>query len=363
MKIKAAVVNEVAGPFDIEELELEEPRYSEVLVRITGTGLCHTDLALKDQPYISPPVVYGHEGAGIVEHVGSQVTKVEPGDHVVLTYGYCGVCPACLKGAPGYCTYFGGLNVGGCREDGSSPLRKGDESIHGVFFGQSSFASHALVNERGVVKVRKDVPLELLGPLGCGFQTGAGGVINSLQAKPGSSIAIFGLGSVGLSSIMAAVVCGCTTIIGVDINPERLKLAKELGATHTVNAKEVDPVRTIQEITDNGVEFSLECVGNPQLFRQAVDSLALRGICGLIGSPPFGTEVTFDMLNIMSGRIIRGVIEGDSIPDIFIPQLVELYRQGRFPIDRLITFYKLEEINQAVEDVEKGRVVKAILRP
>jgi aryl-alcohol dehydrogenase len=192
--------------------------------------------------------------------------------------------------------------------------------------------------------------------------TGAGAVMNSFRAKPGSSIAVFGVGNVGMSAVLAAVVCGCTTIIGVDINSERLEMAKEFGATHTVNASKEDPVKAIQDITDGGPEFSLECIGNPAVFRQAVDVLPRLGVCGLLGVVPPGTEVGLDMDLIMNGRTVMGILGGDAIADLFIPKLIELYSQGRFPFDRLITFYPFDDINKAVEDMEKGRVMKPVLR-
>jgi aryl-alcohol dehydrogenase len=192
--------------------------------------------------------------------------------------------------------------------------------------------------------------------------TGAGAVINSLQAKPGSSIAVFGIGPVGMSAILGAVVCGCTTIIAVDINPDRLELAKKLGATHTINSNEVDPVETILNLTGGGAQFSLECVGNPKVFRQAVDVLPRLGVCGLAGVVPPGTEVSLNMDLIMNGRTVKGILGGDAIADLFIPKLIDLYCQGRFPFDQMITFYPFDEINRAVEDMEQGRVIKPVLR-
>ena len=364
MDIKAAVVFEKSGNFDIEQLQISDPNDDEVLVRIVGSGVCHTDMAARDQHLPIPlPSVLGHEGAGVVEQVGARVTKVKPGDHVVLTWTSCGTCSSCKAGKDPYCLSFLPLNFSGARPDGTTTLKRGDQVIHGSFFGQSAFAEYALANERNVVKVREDVPLEILGPLGCGVQTGAGAVMNSLQARPGSSIAIFGVGTVGMSAVLGAVVCGCTTIIAVDVHPERLKMAKELGATHTVNAGDGNPVEAILEITHGGAEFTLECVGNPAVFRQAVDSLPLRGVCGLVGVVAPGTEVLLDMDRIMNGRTVMGIIEGDSVPDLFIPKLVDLYSHGRFPFDRLIGFYPFDDINRAVEDMEKGKVVKAILRP
>jgi aryl-alcohol dehydrogenase len=364
MEMRAAVVFERSGPFRFEQLALDEPRDDEVLVRIVAVGICHTDLAGRDGhlPIPPPPSVFGHEGAGVVEKVGARVTKVEPGDHVVLGWDYCGTCTACKVGKELYCLNFFLHNFHGARPDGSITLRKGDQAIHGSFFGQSSFADYALANERNVVKVREDVPLEILGPLGCGVMTGAGAVMNSLQPRPGASIAVFGVGPVGMSAVLGAGVCGCTTIIAVDISPERLEVARELGATHTLNANEVDPVAAIRDLTGGGVEFSLECVGNPRVLRQAVDVLPRLGVCGLLGVVPPGTEVALDMDLIMNGRTVKGILGGDAIPDLFIPRLIELYDQGRLPFERLITFYPFDEINQAVEDMEKGRVIKPVLR-
>jgi aryl-alcohol dehydrogenase len=363
MKINAAVIREKSGPFTLETLDLEDPRDDEVLVRIVGSGVCHTDLACRDQYIPVPlPCVFGHEGSGIVERVGSKVKKVVPGDPVVLSYSWCGQCPPCRRGQVGYCLDLVKCNFSGARFDGSTTMKKGREVIHGVFFSQSSFADYALASERNVVKVRKDIPLEILGPLGCGIQTGAGAVMNSLRAEPGSSIAVFGTGSVGLSAVLGAVVCGCTTIVAVDVNEERLSTAKSFGATHTIRAGDESPVERIREITGTGVQYSLDCTGLPPVLRQAVDSLTLTGVCGVIGVPPPGAEVSLDVNSILFGRTVRGVIEGDSIPDIFIPRLIDLYAQGRFPFDRMIRFYPFREINQAAEDSEKGRVLKPVLK-
>jgi aryl-alcohol dehydrogenase len=364
MEIKAAVVFETSGDFIIEQLELDDPNDDEVLVRIVGTGICHTDLGARDGhlPIPPPPSVFGHEGAGVIEQVGAQVTKVKPGDHVVLVWNSCGTCTSCKAGKDPYCLNFFLYNFHGARPDGTTTLRMGDQAVHGSFFSQSSFANFALASERNVVKVREDIPLETLAPMGCGVMTGAGAVMNSLQPRPGASIAVFGVGPVGMSAVLGAVVCGCTTIIAVDINSERLEMSKELGATHTVNAAEVDPVEAVLDITGGGAGFSLECVGNPKVLRQAVDVLPRLGVCGLLGVVPPGTEVGLDMDLLMNGRTVTGIIEGDAIPDLFIPKLIELYSQGRFPFDKLITFYSFDEINQAVKDMEKGRAIKPVLR-
>ncbi|WP_375402980.1 NAD(P)-dependent alcohol dehydrogenase [uncultured Sphingomonas sp.] len=364
--IQAAVVRTQGGAFGIEALSLEEPGPGEVLVRIAGVGVCHTDLVVRDQYFPTPlPAVLGHEGSGVVERVGPGVTKVAPGDHVVLSYASCGQCANCQKGLNGYCPDLYGRNFAGTRPDGSHPCKDGHgHEVSSYFFAQSSFADLALATERNTVRIPKDVPVELMGPLGCGIQTGAGAVINALKPGAGSSIAVFGAGSVGLAAVMAARVAGCAVIVVVDLNEDRLALARELGATHTVNAGADDPVAAIQALTGGeGVQYSLECTGLPQVVRQAVDSLRLTGVCGVIGVAPLGTEIALDMNGILFGRTVRGIIEGDSIPDIFIPQLIELWRQDRFPFDKLVRFYSLDEIEDAVHASESGEVLKAILLP
>lgn len=364
MKIKAAVVREKSGPFLLETVELDDPKDREVLVRIAGAGVCHTDLLARDQRVPVPlPGVFGHEGSGIVERVGRCVTKVKPGDRVVMTYMTCGTCPACVEGKLSHCYDSGAYNFAGSRPDGSSTLRRGSETLHGSFFCQSSFATYALASERNVVQVPKDVPLEILGPLGCGIQTGAGSVINSLNPPIGSSIAVFGAGSVGQSAIMAAVAVGCRTIIAVDIRPSRLDFAKQLGATHTLHAGEQSPVAAIRSITRIGADYSLECVGEPEVLRQAVDCLCIGGTCGLVGVASPGVGASLEMVHLLYARTVKGIVEGDSNPDIFIPRLIGLHRLGRLPFDRMITTYALEEINQAVEDSENGRVLKAVVCP
>ncbi len=364
MRVTAAVVREKEQPFSIEELELEEPRAGEVLVRVAGVGVCHTDLIVRDQWYPVPlPAVLGHEGAGVVERVGEGVTKVSAGDHVALSFAHCGWCSSCLIGRPAYCLTFFERNFGGSRLDGSVALSANGETIHSHFFGQSSFATYALATERNVVKVPDDAPLELLGPLGCGVQTGAGAVLNVLRPEAGATIAVFGTGAVGLSAIMAAAVAGCTTIVGVDIKPDRLELARELGATHVVNGAEADAIEEIKGITGGGADYSLDSTGVPAVFRQAVDALAPLGTCGIVGAPPLGTEANLDMNDVMiPGKTVHGIVEGDSIPDIFIPRLIDLHSKGRFPFDRLVKFYDLNQVNEAADEAEEGTTLKPVLR-
>ncbi len=363
--ITVAVARAKGEPFTIEQARIRGPQDDEVRVRVVATGLCHTDLIIRDQYYPVPlPAVLGHEGAGVVEAVGPGVKSLKVGDHVVLTYGACGHCKPCSGGHSGYCKDFYGLNFGGGDLQGNTAVQDPQgQPLHDHFFAQSSFASLALARENNAIKVPKDAPLELLGPLGCGIQTGAGAVINSLRVTPGSSFASFGAGAVGLSAVMAARVAGATTIIAIDVVPSRLELAKELGATHVINSREVDVIEAVREITDGGVEFALESTGIAAVLSQGIESLASQGTLGVVGAPKLGTKAEFDVNNLLlGGRSIKGIVEGDGVPQTFIPQLVQLYQQGRFPFDKLVKFYPLEQINQAAEDSTKGITLKPILR-
>jgi aryl-alcohol dehydrogenase len=365
MRIRAAVTESQCAPFAIEELELGELRPDELLVEVHAAGICHTDLICRDQWMPVPlPAVLGHEGAGIVREVGAFVTNVKPGDRVAMSFASCGACANCLRGRSSYCREIFERNFGASRPDGTSVLSRNGEVVHGHFFGQSSFATHAVATARNVVKLPDDVDLAIAAPFGCGIQTGAGGVLNVLQPEPGSSVAVFGTGAVGLSAVMAAVIAGCTTIIGVDVRPARLELARELGATHTIDAGAVaDVAAEIGRITGGGAAGTLETTGVPRVLRTAVDALAPAGTCGVIGAPALGTEVALDVNNILAfGRVVRGIVEGDSIPELFIPSLLELRRQGRFPVERMITVYDFDRIDDAVRDAEEGTTIKPVLR-
>lgn len=368
MLIRAAVIEEKAGPFVFRDLELDDPRLDEVLVRIVATGLCQTDLHVRNLDVPVPlPVVLGHEGAGVVERVGNAVESVAPGDHVVLSYPSCGHCSFCRSGHNPYCESGFPLCFGGARLDGSNAIHvpdgaTGETHVHGHFFAQSSFATYALANASNVVKVPKDLPLELLGPLGCGFQTGAGAVINSLRVGPGSSIAIFGTGAVGLAAVMAAKAVGAKTIIAADINQQRLDRARALGATHTITVGAEDVAGRIATIVGGGVDFVLEITARPEMLHLAVQVVKPLGVAALIGGAPAGAEASIDMNSLLSGRVLRGIVQGDAISQLFIPDLIEMYRRGVFPFDRLIKFYDFADIEQAVVETRKGDTIKAVLR-
>ncbi|MCJ1908677.1 NAD(P)-dependent alcohol dehydrogenase [Planococcus ruber] len=360
MKIQAAVTHGLGEDFTLEEVELGEPKDHEVLVKIVATGVCHTDAVARDLGLSPFPAVLGHEGAGIVEKVGSAVTTIEAGDHVVLSFAYCGHCENCLTGHPTVCLNFNDLNFGGKMQDGTNRIHHHDHAVS-TFFGQSSFGTFAVTNERNVVKVDKEVDLTLLGPLGCGIQTGAGTVLNRLKPEFGSSIAVFGSGAVGLSAIMAAKIAGCLNIIAVDIHDNRLELAKELGATHILKGKNVDVVQEIKAITGGGLHYAVETTGVPPVVKQAIHSLRPLGACAIVGVTP---EMTFDVHNdiMAEGKTVMGVIEGDSIPQVFIPQLVNYFKRGLFPFDKLTKVYDFEQINEAFEDSKSGSTIKPIVK-
>lgn len=361
---EAAVVESPGAEFVIQAVQLDSLRPYEVLVDIKAAGLCHTDLSVAGGGLPFPlPGVLGHEGAGTVAEVGSAVTRVRPGDKVVLSFTSCGRCANCRDGHPAYCdTWLPDNLIGGARSDGTSPISRGGEPLGGHFFGQSSFARKAVVDERSIVKVDTDLPLELLSPLACGVQTGAGAVWNTIQPKPGSSLVVFGVGAVGLSAIMAAALTPAATIIAVDMVTARLDLARELGATHTIDASAIKDVPAeVQRITGGGADAAIEATGNVKVLEQAVFSTAARGQVVAVGAPAFGATVAVDVNFIMPGRRVQGITLGDSEIETLIPAILALVEAGKFPIDKLISTYKLEDINQAVLDMKSGKTIKPVL--
>jgi aryl-alcohol dehydrogenase len=361
----AAIVEHAGGPFVLRDVELDAPRADEVLVRIVAAGVCHTDLSVQSGALPFPlPGILGHEGAGIVEQVGEGVTKVRPGDQVLLSFTSCGQCANCRGGHPSYCdTWLPRNLIGGARADGSPTVHQDGTPIGGHFFGQSSFAGYALADERSVVRVDDAAPLEFLAPLGCGILTGFGTVWNILCPGAGSSVVVFGVGAVGLAAIMAANLLPVSTIIAVDRIDSRLQLASELGATHTVNADRDDVAAAIQKITGGrGVDHAVEATGNTGVLRLAVDSLGVRGTCAVVGAPPLGSEVAVEVTGLLTGKRIIGVTIGDAEPETLIPQLVELARRGRLPMEKFVTHYPADEINTAVEDMHTGKTIKPVIR-
>jgi aryl-alcohol dehydrogenase len=364
MQIKAAVVHEVGGDFAIEDVELGDPQAGEVLVDIVAVGLCHTDLAIQHGHLPFPlPGVVGHEGAGVVKAIGDGVTKVAVGDKVALTFNSCGECPSCKKDEPGYCINFMALNFGGVRPDGTAAITSGDDNLGSHFFGQSSFATAAIANQRNVVKLSADADLTLAAPLGCGIQTGAGAVMNSFDAQSGEALLVMGGGSVGLSGVLAAAARDLAVIIVSEPVAARRELALELGATHALDPAAGPVSEQVRAIVPAGVDYVLDTTAHPAVLGEAFASLGYRGTIGLIGVPADPEAVMSVPLipaQILGARVI-GIVEGDSNPDEFIPELVALHAAGKFPYDRLISTRPFTEINEAIAAQASGEAIKVVL--
>ena len=363
MKIKAAVVPEVGAQFEIRDnIDLHEVGPTDLQIHMVASGICHSDEAIrKGDASLGYPVILGHEGAGIVEKVGSEVKNFEVGDHVILSFYSDGTCDNCLKGMPTKCRSYAQYNLSGVRADGEDHFQENGQHISDMF-NQSSFTTTTVVDQRNAVKIDKSFDLRKVGPLGCGYVTGSGTVLNTLKPKPGDTIAVFGTGAVGLAAMMAGRISGCIKVIAVDIVPERLELAKELGATHTINSKQEDAVAKIKELTGGyGVDWTVDTTGLPAVIKNAISALAQGGTCAAIAVTPHLIELsTWNDLCVDDKKVV-GVNMGDSIPQIDIPRLLEFYKLGWFDFDKTEKFYDFEEINQANADSVSGKTIKPVL--
>ncbi|MDB5987896.1 MAG: geraniol dehydrogenase [Nevskia sp.] len=363
-KASAAIVRNVGGPFTIESIDVAAPSGDQVLVRMVGVGICHTDLVCRDGFPVPMPIVLGHEGSGIVEAIGDKVTGVKVGDHVVLSFNSCQSCPNCAKSQPAYCYNFLANNFAGVRpSDGSTSLAQNGAAVHGQFFGQSSFATLAIAREINTVVIDKNLPLEIMGPLGCGIQTGAGGAVNSLEMQKGDSLAIFGGGAVGLSALLGARAIDAGTVIVIEPNAARGELAKQLGATHVINPKETpDVLAKIKELSGGGVNYALDTTGIPAVMGVAIETMLPRGMLGLIGVPPPDANLPANLMSMLiRGARVKYITEGDSNPQEFIPRMLGWYKAGKFPFDRLISKFRFEQINEAAHATETGAAIKPVL--
>jgi aryl-alcohol dehydrogenase/geraniol dehydrogenase (NAD+) len=360
----AAVLRKTGAPLVVEPISISTPREDEVLVRMVGVGICHTDIACRDGFPVPLPIVLGHEGSGVVEAVGAAVKRVRVGDHVVLGFNSCGICKACKQARPAACAQFIPANFSGTRSsDGSTPLSQSTQPVYGLFFGQSSFATHAIARESNTVRVPAHLPLELLGPLGCGVMTGAGAVINSLNLQPGQSLAVFGTGAVGLSAVLAARAVGAGTVVVVEPSAKRRTVALSLGADHAFDPRDGDDiVASVKRVAAGGVDLALDTTAIPVVVQQALNCVSTGGALGLIGIPGPESPIPATLLDLLLKNVaLRPIVEGDANPQTFIPKLLSLYEQGKFPFDRLIAKYPFAEINEAMHAAERGDVIKPVL--
>ena len=370
MRIRAAVMDKPDGlitrrTIQIEEVDLDDPRDDEVLIRITSCGVCGTDKGCIHgmEPYPAPGVL-GHEGAGVVEAVGRDAKRFRPGDRVMIGFPFCGECRTCRRGEMRYCEKGQALMFSGHRLDGSGGMRRLDgKPLAGRFFQQSSWATHTVALERQLALVPEGVDPDLTGPYGCSISTGAGTILNELRPIPGSSLAIFGAGNVGLAAVMAAQLSGVTRIIVVDKVAGRLELARELGATDTMMHHSDRTVEELKDLTGGHLDYSIEATDGSNLVGEAITALGPRGVCAMVGGAKMTATVKYNHPDVlMQGKQVIGVLGGGGQSPMFLQALMELQRQGRFPVQKLVKFYDFADVNQAVDDSDAGTTVKPILR-
>lgn len=367
MEIRAAVARPGETGFRIETLTMGPLATGEVRLAIAGVGLCHTDIQMREtgEGWYPFPAVFGHEGAGIVEAVGPGVRLVAVGDGVVASFRSCGGCRPCGRAEPSGCEAMLALNFSGRRADGTTALFDAHGPVSSHFFGQSSFASHATVHETALVKVAHAPDLALLGALGCGVQTGAGAIFHSHGARAGDGLLVIGGGSVGLSAVMAGKIIGCAPIIVLEPHAARRALALELGASHVLDPGETpDLAAAVRAIAARGVDHVFDTTGRTALLKAGLACLARRGTLGMVAGSAAQGALPLDCMGLVSqGQRVIGIVEGDSDPQRFIPELIAHYRAGRLPFDRMIRTYPLAEINRAVAEQAAGLVVKPVLTP
>ena len=362
MQVEAAVFRKVHEPLTIEKIEMDKPRGREVIVRTVATGVCHSDLHVIEgvgRYPVDRPFVLGHEGAGVVEAVGSDVTAVRVGDHVVACLsGFCGTCPQCLSGHPNVCT--GGIIA---RAEGEAPRLSLDGGLVRQFGAIGSYAEKMLLHENSLVRIDPDIPLDRAALVGCGVLTGVGAALRTSGLQAGQTVAVFGVGGVGLSIVQGARIGGARQIIAVDQFESKLAMARELGATHFINAAQGDPVKAIRSMTGGlGVDHAFEAVGNSKLCRQAIESLAVRGTATIVGVLPPDATIEFPWLAIRPECKVQTCRMGSNQFRTDIPNYLEFYRQGRLDLDGMISRRaRLSDINDAFRAMKAGEVARTVL--
>ena len=366
MKIKAMIAPGNGEAFLYSDVDIDEPRADEIFVKIEAVGLCHTDVLAQQGVFqLGMASVLGHEGAGVVERIGRDITKVEVGDRVCLSFRSCGTCRKCQSKQPASCQDFAPLNISGGRVDGSKALSHNGQDIASNFFGQSSFATHALTYEQNMVKISDDIPFEIAAPMGCGVQTGAGAIMNSLNCEAGTSLIVAGCGVVGLSAVMAGKIRGCSSITVIEPVAARRDLALELGATHAIDPlAESGLAAQLKDLFPLGANYALDTSARADVLEALLGNLAVKGELGLVGMIDPNADFHCSGAALMTkGLSVHAIIEGDSHPDSFIPELIDHFEAGRLPLDRLISTYSLKDINTAIKDQSAGKCVKVVLIP
>jgi aryl-alcohol dehydrogenase len=360
--IRAWVADAPTGGLTLETLDLDEIRPGEVLVRVAAVGVCHTDIAYTDgsRPTAPFPLVAGHEGAGVIAAVGGSTDGFAIGDRVLMSFSSCGSCRGCLAGRPARCASFRELNSGfGGPGSGGRLTRRNGEKVSAGFFGQSSFADHALTGVRNLVRVPDGVPLHLAAPFGCGFQTGAGAVLNTLRLQPGDALLVTGTGAVGMSAVMAARAAGAAVIVAVDPVESRRTLALTLGATIALDPADVaDGALSAMKVP---LDFAIDTSGRPEVIRAAVAAVHSEGVVVLIAAGRTGAVADIPLRDLIVGRQVRGAVEGDSVPQLLIPRLLELWRAGQFPVEALVSTFAATELDDAMRAMKLGHVVKPVV--
>lgn len=363
MKAKAAVLYELHKPLVVEDIDVDDPKEGEVLVRVVASGVCHTDQSFIDgyQPWVPLPIVLGHEGAGVVEKVGPGVTSVQPGDHVVLSWvPACGRCYYCTIGRPSLCIGHGMFM--GTMKDGTTRLHKDEKNI-GTLVSVGSFSQYTVVPQETAIKVRPDAPLDKVALIGCGVMTGVGAAINTAEVKPGSSVVVVGCGGVGLNVVQGAMLAGAEKVIAIDLLDNKLELAKVFGATHTINSSRENAVAKVRELTQGlGAEYAIEVVGLPETILLALNATRSGGTCVVVGFPPAGAEVSIPIMTIFMERTLKGCVYGSARMRVDIPRLVDLYLDGRLKLDELITgTFPITAINTTLDLLKKGEAVRSVI--
>ena len=360
MPVRAAVLHEFEAPLVVEELELDPPKAGEIGVRMAASGVCHSDLHVAQGIHpTSLPVVLGHEGAGVVEAVGPGVEGLEPGDHVLLTWlPYCGRCRECVSGRVNLCENVGWYDA--TMEDGSCRFHLDGTDVH--HYNTSSFAERSVVPMQTAIKVDPELPLAELALMGCAVMTGVGAALNTARVRPGDTVAVVGCGGVGLNVVQGARIAGAAAIVAVDVVRSKLELARELGATHTVDASESDPVEAVRELVPGGVDHAFEALGRPETIETTLQLTGRGGQALLIGMAPPAARVPLDALTAtLEERSVRGSWYGSCVPLRDFPILVELYRNGSLRLDPLITECTLDDVNDAFRRMEAGETARSVI--